>query len=349
MKKFYNILLISIIGIAVAIAVTAFNNPSGNPPTGGGALGVGSNAPASSLYINSSGNVGIGTTNPAMKLHVVGQMQINQSTAQYLGELYGADNGLYIKAGTGTNPALTVYNNTGTSLLHVRADGNVGIGTATPGAKLDVNGVSIFKSASGIAHVYLGFNDGTRDYGVYQWQDAGTAPANYFQNNVGIGTTDPGTNKLKIFGGNLDLSGNNITGVNKLTVNSIDPVFKINGQQYVTYVPDSIGQKVEVVGQGQLVNGEWSIDLSQQKENSDLWLFYQIVKPETIIPFVSSQSSASLYAYIAGSNLVVKLKDGDSQARFSYRLIASRIDQKTDYLTPETKSDVYIDVDSLKK
>lgn len=223
MKKIYNLLFILIIGLAVAIVVTAFNNPPGNPPTGGGTIGVGTNAPANSIY--------------------------------------------------------------------VKSDGSVGIGTASPGARLDIEG------------------------------------------------------------GNLDLSGNNITGVNKISVNTIDPIFKINGQKYVTYVPDSLGQKVEVAGAAQLVNGEWSIDLAEQTSNPDLWLFYQIIKPESIIPFVSSQSPASLYAFFDGSKLVVKLKDGDSQARFSYRLMADRIDsQGSNYLLPETEAnEVYIDVDLWKK
>jgi hypothetical protein len=74
MNKLKTLLVSLIIGLAIGIVVFAFNNPPGNPPTGGGALGVGSNAPASSLYIASStGYVGIGTTNPGIyKLDVVG-------------------------------------------------------------------------------------------------------------------------------------------------------------------------------------------------------------------------------------------------------------------------------------
>ncbi|MBI4812206.1 hypothetical protein HY798_02010 [Candidatus Falkowbacteria bacterium] len=88
--------------------------------------------------------------------------------------------------------------------------GNVGIGTASPGEKLDVNGAGKFKqgyfsAVSGIPYVWLGYNDGTRDYGVYQWQAAGTAPVNYFQNNVGIGTANPGA-KLEVTG-DIKLSG----------------------------------------------------------------------------------------------------------------------------------------------
>ena len=60
----FNLFSSLIIGLSVGLLVLAFNNPTGNPTTGGGIIGVGSGAPAGSLYINSSGNVGIGTTGP---------------------------------------------------------------------------------------------------------------------------------------------------------------------------------------------------------------------------------------------------------------------------------------------
>lgn len=85
-------------------------------------------------------------------------------------------------------------------------NGALGIGGLLKGySGLVVNGQSSFNSTSGITHVYSGYNDGTKDYGIYQWQDAGTAPVNYFQNNVGIGTTNP-TQKLEI-GGTAGVDG----------------------------------------------------------------------------------------------------------------------------------------------
>jgi len=65
-----------VVGLLVGVIVLAFNNPTGNPTTGGGVVGVGSGAPANSFYINSSGNVGIGTAAPGAKLEIAGQIKI---------------------------------------------------------------------------------------------------------------------------------------------------------------------------------------------------------------------------------------------------------------------------------
>ena len=68
--------LIIIIAIGIIYQVLALNSPTNQPPTGGGIIGVGSNAPVNPLYINSSGNIGIGATSPQMKLDVAGAIKI---------------------------------------------------------------------------------------------------------------------------------------------------------------------------------------------------------------------------------------------------------------------------------
>jgi hypothetical protein len=321
---------------------------------------------ANSIIINDGTNVGIGITPAvAVKLDVNGNINLVNTGSLGWG---GATQNDFIY-GTAASHYIGIITN-GTERIRIDSSGNVGIGTTGPGTNLHVvspnnddsmriqsasdnTTLKLINTGTGGRTYHITSSGGTSSYGQGKFVIADSAVGYRMvidsSGNVGIGTASPGSNKLAIAGGNLDLGGNNITGVNKLTVNSIDPVFQINGQQYVTYVPDTIGQKVEIVGQAQLVNGEWKIDLSQQKENSDLWLFYQIVKPETIISLISSQSNASLYGYIDGSNLVVKLKDGDPQAKFSYQLTASRIDEKTDYLLPEKLSNTFIDIDSLKK
>lgn len=92
-----------------------------------------------------------------------------------------------------TNAALAIHGGTSG---YTYFPNNVGIGTATPSAPLSVH--------RGINRVWLGYNDGVRDYGIYQWQDAGTAPVNYLQNALGIGTISPDSS-LEIASGNLQV------------------------------------------------------------------------------------------------------------------------------------------------
>ncbi len=102
------------------------------------------------LNINKIGNVGIGTTNPKEKLHVIGNIastgyiltrnpnnlgatvnlswQNNIARIRVGGNNVGASNGFQFQGPSDKN------------LLRLMGNGNVGIGTTTPDAKLAVNG-----------------------------------------------------------------------------------------------------------------------------------------------------------------------------------------------------------------
>jgi len=182
------------------------------------------------MRINSSGNVGIGVIPEAV---TAGNIRLDIGsvgcgiTSRQNQELVITSNADYIKATTSNRnpiminlqndgnfnilnaPAVTAGSNlTFTSRFFIKTDGKVGIGTTSPGQKLDVAGTIrsnanegklILNSTATNGNEYQFISIDTGNLGIYD----GTAYRLWIADsgNVGIGTTSP-TAKLKVIGEN---------------------------------------------------------------------------------------------------------------------------------------------------
>ena len=190
-----------------------------------------------SLCINSDGNVGIGTTIPTTSLEVCGahgsQFRISRDIhpdTQYC-EISGGASIMQFKSvgSTPINSAHTVFlfvSDDGTDELErmrIDAAGNVGIGTTSPEAKLDVQtdsfgSIAKLGTVDGINNprMFIGSSatgmyirqSHTTGAGGFDFQDAGGGSKLFIKEsgNVGIGTTNPVANKLHV-NGNIFANG----------------------------------------------------------------------------------------------------------------------------------------------
>jgi hypothetical protein len=177
-------------------------------------------AGAEKMRIDSSGNVGIGTSSPTGKLHIVPAVNnyaIKIDDGTYSGGLLTSSSTGGLILYNGVAQPLGFWTNN-TERMRIDASGNVGIGTSSPGAKLDIsNGmvrlsnayqVQWFNGATQLASILadsgpnLTFQTGSSNTERMRIDSSG---------NVGIGTVP--TAKLDIVGTQWVRGGAAVGGV----------------------------------------------------------------------------------------------------------------------------------------
>ena len=177
------------------------------------------------MTINNRGYVGIGTTSPDAKLHIYGSASLSE---MYLGEDAAADKAGILKytqgngSGTGVITLSHWGNNSLIESLAIKYGGNVGIGTTSPNAPLDVT--SKTSGSSGIQQ--WSYNSSPSSYRLqlntivssglvkfsFDQLNAGASYNNALvldRGNVGIGTDSP-TARLEVAGA-MNVFGTNTT------------------------------------------------------------------------------------------------------------------------------------------
>lgn len=231
--------------------------------------------------------------------------------------------------------------------MTILSDGNVGIGSTSPGAKLDVAG-----SISG--QMYY-----DRDNTNYYIDPAKNLMpyAMILNGAIGVKNTSPAydidvTGTLRATGNwslggaaqtNLNMNNLEISGVSKLDVGTIDPLYEIKGGKYATYASSIAGGvKEEYVGRGKLTsqskNAEYSytIDFDKVAHGSDLWVWKNAVdfSRDNVEVMATAYSIPVPIAYEVEGNKVIfkseilstKYKVPDTGLEFSYRLVGKRFD-----------------------
>lgn len=168
-----------------------------------------------SMRLDASGNLGIGTASPAARLHVSGTgsattpiAYIASSVGPYLG--FGVADSSYSWI-QGFNTLPLYINHQGNDTIINGTTGNVGIGTTSPGSKLDVRlgsttqFVRVQGATSGSSNLVLQGDVGS---GPAFWFSAKTAAAGGYLAIGGNGGSEPAAGAL-----NIDGSGNLGVGV----------------------------------------------------------------------------------------------------------------------------------------
>ncbi|MCF7906998.1 hypothetical protein K9K85_01810, partial [Patescibacteria group bacterium] len=332
------------------------------------------------LVLNNDGKVGVGTASPDYTLHTYTPTASGSSYLQVDRQADTEAVGLVLATAgtpdwynyvTADADRSLIWNDGITDLMTLTNDGYLGIGPdyTSPNALLDVNNKFLVSDTQVTVNVPLNlasagdisfasdliFTNPTASYIKSQaplYIQAGDPAQNV---NLTLRASNAGevivddvlrvVSNAYLDGGatlatNLDMNGQDILAVDKLTVNTIDPIHEINDKEYATFVSFYAGgQKMETSG---VINLEFRnsdlkiegsnyfyvIDFENLEEGSDLWLFWKTVHQDLeklTIALTPGFNGRVWYQKVDNNKIIIF---GDQLGEVSYTLVAPRYDYK---------------------
>ena len=127
-----------------------------------------------------TGNIGIGTNEPDKKLHIVSNGPEGGLVLERSGS--GENTRIQFQDEAGTDQSAIIYDGTSdditfevkglNNVLYLKNDGNIGIGTSTPGANLEINGSNGYNQLRmSTPYTPTGTNDTNGNIGDLAWDD----------------------------------------------------------------------------------------------------------------------------------------------------------------------------------
>jgi hypothetical protein len=301
----------------------------------GGAFGIWDNTPSAyRLYINTSGNVGIGTTSPVVQLHIQGttgaslRIQAGSTSAAQIDLIPGGtSNPWYIWADNTRN---LVFQDFTAERMRIDSSGRVGIGTSSPGYRLDVTSQLGCTHSGAIRHLVNIDSDGGKSY-WYNGTPANTAyilgdtGGAYFAGNVGIGTTSP-AKKLDVYEGS---TGNVEQYLRNTTINLLSKIDGTTGAQFGTETSHPLvlltanSERARIDSSGRLLVGT-STARAFNTHNGSLQIDGDNYSESTVAIIANSNDANGAYLTFAkqrsgssGGNTVVQNNDMIGELRFN--------------------------------